>query len=95
MKYTLRQLFLFTTSFFTVSCATAKPTTPSNEKPTEVITPSKPQPTANIIVGADNYDVYLPMLMDKKVGVVTNPTSILNHVPSKARLVHGLANKAP
>ncbi|MBL7886921.1 MAG: DUF1343 domain-containing protein [Flavobacterium sp.] len=78
MKYTLRQLFLFTTSFFTVSCATAKPTTPSNEKPTEVITPSKPQPTANIIVGADNYDVYLPMLADKKVGVVTNPTSILN-----------------
>ncbi len=78
MKYTLRQLFLFTTGFFTISCATAKPATPSEEKPMEVITPTKPQPTAEILVGADNYEVYLPMLVDKKVGVVTNPTSILN-----------------
>lgn len=78
MKYTLRQLFLITTGFFTVSCATAKPVPPSNEKPTEVITPSKPQPTTEILVGADNYEVYLPMLVDKKVGVVTNQTSILN-----------------
>jgi uncharacterized protein YbbC (DUF1343 family) len=78
MKYTLRQLFLLSIGFFTISCATAKSVTPSNEKPTDVITPSKPQPTADILVGADNYEVYLPMLVDKKVGVVTNQTSILN-----------------
>ncbi|UFH45406.1 DUF1343 domain-containing protein [Flavobacterium galactosidilyticum] len=34
--------------------------------------------TTEIITGADNYQKYLPLLKDKKVGIVTNQTGILS-----------------
>jgi hypothetical protein len=44
------------------------------EKKTE-ITPSNITP--EIKTGADNYEVYLPLLKDKKVGIVTNQTGVV------------------
>jgi len=35
---------------------------------------------ARIITGAENTDAYLPLLKDKKVGIVTNQTGILSYV---------------
>ena len=32
----------------------------------------------NIKTGADNYEKYLPLLKDKKVGIITNQTGILS-----------------
>ena len=31
----------------------------------------------NIVIGVENYDAYLPLLKDKKVGIVTNQTGIV------------------
>ncbi|WP_282788091.1 exo-beta-N-acetylmuramidase NamZ family protein [Flavobacterium croceum] len=33
----------------------------------------------SILLGADNYDLYLPLLKNKKVGIVTNQTGILSN----------------
>lgn len=52
----------------------------------ESINPQK----ENIKTGADNYDAYLPILKDKKVGIVTNQTGILSN---KTHLVDFLIEK--
>ncbi|TGD57442.1 DUF1343 domain-containing protein [Flavobacterium humi] len=38
----------------------------------------KSTPTSAIKTGADNYEAYMPLLKDKKVGIVTNQTGILS-----------------
>jgi uncharacterized protein YbbC (DUF1343 family) len=37
------------------------------------------KPTQGIQTGAENYAAYLPLLKDKKVGIVTNQTGVLNY----------------
>jgi len=44
----------------------------------------------NIKTGADNYEAYLPLLKDKKIGIVTNQTGILTN---KTHLVDFLLEK--
>jgi uncharacterized protein YbbC (DUF1343 family) len=78
MKYSVLHLCLVTIGFFTLSCATAKSVDSSTENKTEKDTIVHSKTTAQLLVGADNHEVYMPMLKDKKVGVVTNPTSLLN-----------------
>ena len=46
--------------------------------------------SAKIITGADNYAAYLPLLKDKKVGIITNQTGILS---DKTHLVDFLLDK--
>ena len=46
--------------------------------------------TNNCITGADNYEKYLPILKDKKIGMVTNQTGILSN---KTHLVDFLLEK--
>jgi len=38
---------------------------------------SKITPTPKIIVGANRTDLYIPLLKDKKVAIVTNQTSVI------------------
>ena len=37
-------------------------------------------PKKRIITGAENFEEYLPLLKEKKVGVVTNQTGIVSYV---------------
>ncbi len=46
------------------------------EKPNAVIRTQN----VGIITGAENYDAYLPLLKDKKVGIVTNQTGVLSYI---------------
>lgn len=57
-----------------VSCGSSVKNTEQKEKKTEVIAE---KPLAEIKTGADNYEAYLPLLKDKKVGIVTNQTGII------------------
>lgn len=60
---------------------------PVTDQPTLVNSSSS---VKNIITGADNFQVYLPKLKDKKVGIVTNQTGILTN---KVHLVDFLLEK--
>jgi len=57
-----------------VSCGSSVKKIDEREKKKEITTEST---TAEIKTGADNFTVYLPLLKDKKVGIVTNQTGIL------------------
>lgn len=78
-------LFLFLTM---ISCGNCKKTQEINNQTsvkTEEVKISEP-----IKTGADNYETYLPVLKDKKVGIVTNQTGILSN---KTHLVDFLIEK--
>lgn len=78
-------LFLFLTM---ISCGNCKKTQEINNQTsvkTEEVKISEP-----IKTGADNYEAYLPILKDKKVGIVTNQTGILSN---KTHLVDFLIEK--
>ena len=49
-----------------------------------------PESGKEIVVGADNFKAYLPLLKNKKVGIVTNQTGILTN---KKNLVDFLVEK--
>ena len=75
-------LFVFTM----VSCGNCKKITEENQKSvtldSEKMNSTKlyiNQNSDEIKTGADNYENYLPILKDKKVGVVTNQTGILSN----------------
>lgn len=67
-------LFLFLTM---ISCGNCKKTQEINN-PTSTKT-EEIKITEPIKTGADNYEAYLPILKDKKVGIVTNQTGILSN----------------
>ena len=46
-----------------------------------------------LLVGAERMDAYLPMLQDKKVGVVVNHTSIIGHPTMGSHLVDSLIHR--
>ncbi|OIV43631.1 exo-beta-N-acetylmuramidase NamZ family protein [Flavobacterium johnsoniae] len=69
--------FIFTTSYSNSFSAVTKNNTSEINPPT-------------IKTGADNFEKYLPMLKDKKVGIVTNQTGILS---DKKHLVDFLLEK--
>jgi len=67
-------LFLFL-SF--VSCGNSVATKQEQPKMPHSESMSKPISEFQIKTGADNYDLYLPLLKDKKVAIVTNQTGIV------------------
>lgn len=75
-----------------LSCGNSFDAKGKREKPKAHDTANKPGQTtiAEIKTGADNYEKYLPILKDKKVGVVTNQTGILSN---KTHLVDFLLEK--
>ena len=79
--------FIFLTIIST-SCSARKTNDSENIKPT--LEKTKNNLTIEIKTGADNYNNYLPLLKDKKIGVVTNQTGILSN---KTHLVDFLLEK--
>nr|WP_315233806.1 DUF1343 domain-containing protein [uncultured Flavobacterium sp.] len=79
--------FIFLTIIST-SCSARKTNDSENLKPT--LENTKNNLTIEIKTGADNYNNYLPLLKDKKIGVVTNQTGILSN---KTHLVDFLLEK--
>ena len=79
--------FIFLTIIST-SCSARKTNDSENIKPT--LENTKTNLTIEIKTGADNYNNYLPLLKDKKIGVVTNQTGILSN---KTHLVDFLLEK--
>jgi len=75
-----------------LSCGNSFDAKGKREKPKAHDTANKSGQTtiAEIKTGADNYEKYLPILKDKKVGVVTNQTGILSN---KTHLVDFLLEK--
>ncbi|MDI5895179.1 exo-beta-N-acetylmuramidase NamZ family protein [Flavobacterium algoritolerans] len=79
--------FIFLTIIST-SCSARKTNDSENIKPT--LENTKNNLTIEIKTGADNYNHYLPLFKDKKIGVVTNQTGILSN---KTHLVDYLLEK--
>ncbi|WP_264520544.1 DUF1343 domain-containing protein [Flavobacterium sp. N1994] len=70
-----------------VSCGSSVKSKEERSKKQEVIVENT---TSEIKTGADNYATYLPLLKDKKVGIITNQTGILS---DKTHLVDFLLGK--
>jgi uncharacterized protein YbbC (DUF1343 family) len=90
MKFEFKNTFLFfSILFILVGCSSAKnkKTANTNNTPHPSDTPLK---EGNLKTGAENYTAYLPLLANKKVGIVTNPTGI---VENKKHLVDFLLEK--
>jgi uncharacterized protein YbbC (DUF1343 family) len=96
MKIFLKHSFFIVASFLiAISCGSAVKN--SKSKSAEIIQEEKKpiyEFTYNLVkeikTGADNASVYLPLLKDKKIGVVTNQTGILSN---KTHLVDFLIEK--
>lgn len=61
------------------SCGISSKKTNSVQTKTTTIQTAEKISIENIITGADNYTSYLPLLKDKKIGIVTNQTGILSN----------------
>ncbi|TDE45323.1 DUF1343 domain-containing protein [Flavobacterium rhamnosiphilum] len=79
--------FIFLTIIST-SCSARKTDARENVKSDLEIV--KDNPKTEIKTGADNYNNYLPLLKDKKIGIITNQTGILSN---KIHLVDFLLEK--
>jgi uncharacterized protein YbbC (DUF1343 family) len=79
MKYILPYLLLLTYGFLSISCRTTKTSVLQNENTKETSVVENAPFVKEIITGADNFKEYLPLLKDKKVGIVTNQTGILSN----------------
>lgn len=78
MKYIISTLLLVIVfMFISTSCGLSnKIFTPTPSKTNEVVV-DHIKVTESIISGADNFETYLPLLKDKKVGIITNQTGIV------------------
>ena len=92
MKFEFKNTFLFILILlFSFGCASSKKRKENREKKTDTI--GNTITTSEIKTfktGAENYEAYLPLLTNKKVGIVTNPTGI---VENKKHLVDFLLEK--
>ena len=59
-----------------VSCGSSGKNIENREKKIDI---TSEKPNEGIQTGAENYTVYLPLLKNKKVGIVTNQTGVLNY----------------
>ncbi len=80
-------LFLLMVVF---SCGSANKSKVENQNPKEAETEITTQNPISELTGADNFTAYLPLLKDKKIGIVTNQTGILT---DKTHLVDFLLSK--
>src|SRR5690554_7332989 len=75
MKFIVKSLFPVVVLLSSFAC-NAQPKSESVVLEKE----SQTQVKSSITTGADNYEVYLPLLKDKKVGVLTNQTGVVNRI---------------
>ncbi len=89
-KYSQWFTFCFLVLF---SCGSSRKSKVENLKSKDIVverTNQNPIIELKILTGADNYTIYLPLLRDKKIGIVTNQTGILS---DKTHLVDFLIEK--
>ena len=75
---------------FAVSCGNSVKVKPEQSQKLEKTSEVESHQVASIMVGADNFDRYLPLLKGKNVGIVTNQTGILSN---KTHVVDFLISK--
>ena len=87
MKFEFKNTFLFILILlFSFGCSSVKKSKVESRKSKAIVTETTSQKFKNLALktGAENYNAYLPILKNKKIGIVTNPTGI---VESKKHLV--------
>ncbi len=90
MKFEFKNTFLFISILLiSFGCASKKNTPSANINKTPQLTNTVSN-YGKFKTGAENYNAYLPLLTNKKVGIVTNPTGI---VENKKHLVDFLLEK--
>ena len=91
MKFEFKNTFLFILILlFSFGCSSLKKSKVESQKPKALETPSQKIKNLAIKTGAENYETYLPLFENKKIGIVTNPTGI---VENKKHLVDFLIEK--
>ncbi len=91
MKFEFKNTFLFILILlFPFGCSSLKKSKVESQKPKALETPSQKIKNLAIKTGAENYETYLPLFENKKIGIVTNPTGI---VENKKHLVDFLIEK--
>jgi len=90
MKFEFKNTFLFISILLiSFGCASKKSTANTNTYNSSTTTSLTPK-AGKFKTGAENHEAYLPLLANKRVGIVTNPTGI---VENKKHLVDFLLEK--
>ena len=76
-KLVLKNTFLFLV-LFVFSCGNSVKKTEVSQNGNKNIIPNKKLSSQEMKTGADNYVTYLPLLENKKIGIVTNQSGILS-----------------
>ena len=93
MKFEFKNTFLFILILlFSFGCSSVKKSKVESQKSKAIVTETTNQKVKNLAIktGAENYEDYLPILRNKRIGIVTNPTGI---VENKKHLVDFLLEK--
>lgn len=82
MKFEFKNTFLFILILlFSFGCSSVKKSKVESQKSKAIVTETTSQKFKNLTLktGAENYNAYLPILTNKKIGIVTNPTGIVEN----------------
>lgn len=82
MKFEFKNTFLFILILlFSFGCSTVKKSKVESQKSKALEPETTSQKFKNLALktGAENYTAYLPLLANKKIGIVTNPTGIVEN----------------
>jgi uncharacterized protein YbbC (DUF1343 family) len=91
MKFEFKNTFLFILILlFSFGCSSVKKSKVESQKSKVIEIPSQKIKNLALKTGAENYESYLPLFENKKIGIVTNPTGI---VENKKHLVDFLIEK--
>jgi uncharacterized protein YbbC (DUF1343 family) len=82
MKFEFKNTFLFILILlFSFGCSSVKKSKVESQKSKAIVTETTNQKVKNLALktGAENYEDYLPILRNKRIGIVTNPTGIVEN----------------
>lgn len=82
MKFEFKNTFLFILILlFSFGCSSLKKSKVESQKSKGLESETSSQKIKNLALktGAENYNAYLPLLENKKIGIVTNPTGIVEN----------------
>ena len=82
MKFEFKNTFLFILILlFSFGCSSVKKSKVESQKSKAIVTETTNQKVKNLAIktGAENYEDYLPILRNKRIGIVTNPTGIVEN----------------